>query len=195
MAKNNENPALHVNDAGDVVTQTEVPTGPKQLSKLENDILARIRASYQVLYLHTPEMVRAEMLLKNVANRLTQRVTEASHKRMMLVTWDCVHGFTTTIGRDQGENNVPEVFKESKYLQPHMALDAIIPSSDPRNDARLWPEMCVFAFLSFDDFMKDPRIRERLVHMSARQKLVTATARHPLFIVSAVADLDTKTRP
>lgn len=195
MAKNNENPALNLNDAGDVVPNGGVSAGPKQLSTLENDILARIRASYQVLYLHTPEMVRAEMLLKNVANRLTHRVTEASHKRMMLVTWDCVHGFTTTIGRDQGENNIPDAFKDAKYLQPHAALDAIIPSIDPRSDARLWPEMCVFAFLSFDDFMKDPRIRERLVHMSARQKLVTSTARHPLFIVSAVADLDTKTRP
>lgn len=195
MAKNHERTELHLNDAGDVIAQSDTPTGPVQLSKLENDILARIRASYQVLYLHTPEMVRAEMLLKNVANRLTQRVTEASHKRMMLVTWDCVHGFTTSVGRDQGENHIPEAFKDMKYLQPHLALDAIIPSIDPRNDARLWPEMCVFAFMSFDDFMKDPRIRERLVHMSARQRLVTATARHPLFIVSAVADLDTKTRP
>ena len=196
MAKNTENStAVHLNDAGDIVPQHEVTGGQKQLTKLENDILARIRASYQVLYLHTPEMVRAEMLLKAVADRLTRRVTEASHKRMMLVTWDCVHGFSTSIGRDQGENHIPEVFKSDKYLNPAAALDAIIPSHDPTKDARLWPEMCVFAFLSFDDFMKDPRIRERLVHMSARQKLVTATARHPLFIVSAVADLDTKTRP
>lgn len=196
MARTNENAAaVHVNDAGDIVPQNEAAAGQKQLSKLENDILARIRASYQVLYLHTPEMVRAEMLLKAVADRLTRRVTEASHKRMMLVTWDCVHGFSTTIGRDQGENHIPEVFKHDKYLNPAAALDAIIPSHDPTKDARLWPEMCVFAFLSFDDFMKDARIRERLVHMSARQKLVTATARHPLFIVSAVADLDTKTRP
>ena len=63
MAKNNENPALNLNDAGDVVPNGGVSAGPKQLSTLENDILARIRASYQVLYLHTPEMVRAEMLL------------------------------------------------------------------------------------------------------------------------------------
>lgn len=195
MAKNTESTAIQLNEAGDVVAQGDAP-GPRQLSPLANDILARIRASYQVLYLHTPEMVRAEMLLKDVANRLTARVTEVSHKRMMLVTWDCVHGFTTTIGRDQGENNVPDAFKNNtKYLNPVEALDAIIPSIDPTKDARLWPEMCVFAFMSFDDFMKDPRIRERLVHMSARQKLVTATARHPLFIVSAVADLDTKTRP
>lgn len=195
MAKSSENTAIQLNEAGDVVTQSDAPAGPRQLSPLANDILARIRASYQVLYLHTPEMVRAEMLLKDVANRLTARVTEVSHKRMMLVTWDCVHGFTTTIGRDQGENNIPDAFKVAKYLNPVEALDAIIPSIDPTKDATLWPEMCVFAFMSFDDFMKDPRIRERLVHMSARQKLVTATARHPLFIVSAVADLDTKTRP
>jgi len=170
----------------------------KPLTTLEQDILARIKASYQVLYLHTPEMVRAENMLKNVARELTKGVREDVFKSMMLITWDAVHGFTTTIGRDRGENFVPKALQDAKYLNPATALDVIIPPADgkpPVGDAAELPPLCVFAFMDFDDYMKDPRIRARIVHASARQKLVIATARHPLFIVSAVAELDTKTRP
>lgn len=192
-------PPMVINSSGDTMTTGDPTTTTAPLTTLESDILARIRACYQVLYLNTPEMVRAELLLKNVANHLVRRVTEISHRRMMLVTWDAVHGFTTTIGRDQNDhdnvNYVPKELQASKYLNPAEALDAIIPTQDPKKDGSKWPSICVFAFMDFDDYMKDPRIRARLVHMSARQKLITPSARHPLFIVSAVADLDTKTRP
>lgn len=182
----------------DQAAVNELTAAVKPLTSLEQDILARIKASYQILYLHTPEMVRAEHMLKNVARELTKNVREDVFKSMMLITWDCVHGFTTTIGRDRGQNFVPEPLKDPKYLNPAAALDVIIPNPDgttPLGASEQIPPLCVFAFMDFDDFMKDPRIRTRLVHASARQKLVISTARHPLFIVSAVAELDTKTRP
>jgi SpoVK/Ycf46/Vps4 family AAA+-type ATPase len=199
MAKSQVDQLVNIDDIDSGTAQSKT-VQIKPLTTLEQDILARIKASYQVLYLHTPEMVRAEEMLRNIARELTKKVQETAHRRMMLITWDAVNGFTTSIGRDNGDNFVPESLRDPKYLNPANALDVIVPRIDGScpvgsNLAESLPTFCVFAFMDFDDYMKDPRIRARVTQYSARQKLVTSHARHPLFIVSAVADIDTKTKP
>lgn len=171
----------------------------KPLTKFEQDLLARTKASYQVIHLCSPELVRAEEMLRNVARELTKNVEEAAHRKMMLITWDSSNGFTTAIGRDRGENYVPDSLKDAKYLNPILALDAITPDVNgvckvgASNDHL--PKRCVFAFLDFDDYLKDARVRTKLAHLSARQRLVSEHARHPLFIISAASDMDNKLKP
>jgi len=167
-----------------------------QLADLRIDLICRVRAAYQVLYIQTAELLQAETLLRSVAIDMTKTEREPKFLNNMMVCWDPVRGFYSYIGLLEGINHVPTEFQDAKYRNPSEALDAIIPvPQTAANASKNFPKRCLFVFHDLDDFMKNPLIRQKLCYLAARQRLTMEGYRHPLFIVSANVDLDMKARP
>jgi SpoVK/Ycf46/Vps4 family AAA+-type ATPase len=91
---------------------------------------------------------------------------------MSMVTWDVAAGFSN-----------PEKGRGGKYLNPHVALRAIV---DTSNELFRADDNHVFVFRDLDDFMMDPTVRRLIRTMCESNQLVNPSRRRPLVIVSPV---------